>query len=62
MEALQQQLMVRLWLCVSGQNEHPAIRGWQVNVNHLDGGHLLDHGSAGEPGCQCSQPLLQCDI
>ena len=47
METLQQQLVIRFRLRISGD---------------LDRGHLLDHGPAGEPGGQCSQPLLQRDI
>src|SRR5437867_1623250 len=62
MQALQQQLMIRLWLRVSGKNEQPAVGGRQVNVNHLDGAHLLDYRTAGQPRGQGSQALLQCDV
>jgi hypothetical protein len=58
MEALQQQSVIWFRLRISGKDEQSVVCGWQVNVNHLDGGHLLDHGSAGEPGGQSSQPLL----
>ena len=59
MEPLQQQLMIRLRLGVPGKNEQSAIGGGHVDVDHLDRGHLLDHGPAGQPGSQGSQPLLQ---
>ncbi len=56
---LQQELVVLLRLSVSGKDERAAIRGGEVNVQHLDGGELIEHGAGRQPRRQRAQALLQ---
>jgi hypothetical protein len=37
---------------VTAQDERTAVGGWEVDVEHLDGGKLVEHGPRGEAGGQ----------
>src|SRR4029077_5290453 len=39
-----------------------AISGREVDIEHLDGGELVEHGPRGEAGGQRLQPGAQCDM
>jgi hypothetical protein len=45
LELLQEELVILLRLGVAGEDERAAVRGGEVNVQHLDGGELLKQGA-----------------
>src|SRR5271166_5608312 len=49
LELVQQELVVLLRLGVAGEDERAPVRGWKVDVQHLDGGELLKYGAGREP-------------
>src|SRR5271157_2083944 len=59
LELVQQELVVLLRLGVAGEDERAPVRGWKVNVQHLDGGELLKYGAGREPRRQRAQALFQ---
>src|SRR5271157_2952202 len=59
LELVQQELVVLLRLGVAGEDERAAIRGGEVDVQHLDGGELLKHGAGRQPWRQRAQALFQ---
>ena len=58
MQPLQKQLVVLLWLRVTGKDKESAISCWQVNIDHLYRRHFFDHRPAGQPMRRSSEPLL----
>jgi hypothetical protein len=47
-QLLQQNLLVLFRVSVTGQDDLPAIRRGQMNIDHLDGRHLLQNRSRGQ--------------
>ena len=56
----EQQLGFRLG--VAGQHEFAAVRGREMNVDHLDGGKLFEGAARGQPRRQRVQAALQRDV
>ena len=59
LELLQEELVILLRLGIAGEDERTVVRGREVNVQHLDGGELLEHGAGRQPRRQRTQALLQ---
>ncbi len=55
---------VELWfrLGVAGEQQLAAVGGWRVDVDHLQGGELLDHAAWRQPRCQSAQPPRKSDV
>jgi hypothetical protein len=43
-ELMQQEFLVRIGLGVAGQSQGAAIGCRKVDIEHLDGGHLVEEG------------------
>ena len=53
LEFLDQQLQFRFGLRVAREGEFAPIGGGHVDVDHLHGGELIEHGSRREPWGEC---------
>src|SRR5215467_13236814 len=62
LELMQQKLLVGIGLGVSGENQCAAVRRRKVHVEHLDGGHLVEHGARRETGSERLQAGAQRDL
>ena len=54
--------MVGVGLGVTAQDQGSAVGGWEVDVEHLDGGKLVEHGSRGEPCGERAESGAQGDV
>ena len=61
-ELVDQELQLGFRLGVAGEDELPTVRGREMNIDHLDGGKLLDSTACGQPGRQRMQAALQRDV
>jgi hypothetical protein len=61
-QLLEQQLLVLVGLGVAAEGECPPVGGRQVNIDHLDGGELLERGTRGQARRQDPQALLEGDL
>ena len=52
LELVDQQLQLGFRLGVAGEAEFASIGGRQVDVDHLDGGELLERAAAVSPGAK----------
>ena len=57
-----EELLVGVQLGVAAEDQRAVVGGGKVNVKHLDGGELVEHGPGGEPGCQRFEPGAQGDV
>ena len=48
--------MVGVGLGVTAQDQGSAVDGWEVDVEHVDGGKLVEHRAWGEAGSQRPEP------
>ena len=55
-ELLDQHLLIDVELGIARQNQSTAISGREVDIEHLDGGQLVQHGPGGQSGCQGLKP------
>jgi hypothetical protein len=44
---------------VAAQNQSPAVGRWEVHIEHLDGGKLVQNGTWGQAGGERTQPGSQ---
>ena len=58
----EQQPQLGFWFCVAGQHEFAAVGCWHVDVDHMNGGELLEHAAWSEPGRQGVQAPSQRDM
>jgi len=61
-EFTEQQLELGLGLGVAGEAELALIGGGYVDIDHLHGRELLEHGSRGEAGGERLQLLAERDV
>jgi hypothetical protein len=61
-QALQQKLLVGVRFGVAAQDQRAAVGGWEVAVDHLDGGGLVEHGPWREAGGQRLELGAQRDV
>ena len=61
LELLDQEPEFWLRLGVAGQQQLPSVGCRQMNIDHLDGGELLESAPRGQSWCQCMQATLQRD-
>ena len=61
-EALQEEFLVGLGLGIPAQDQRSAVGGWEVDVEHVDGGKLVEHRPRGEAGSQRPEPGAQRDV
>jgi len=54
-QLLQQEAELGFGLGIVGEHQLAAIGGWQVRVDHLHGGELLEHTAWRQPGRQRMQ-------
>ena len=57
-----QKLLVGVQLSVAAQDQCAAIGGREVDVEHLDGGELVEHGPRSEARCQRLELGAQGDV
>ena len=57
-----QELLLGVQFGVAGQDQSAAVGGWEVDVEHLDGGELVEHGSRREAGGQRLKLGAQRDV
>ena len=62
LELLHQNLLIGVEFGVAAQDQRAAIGGGEVNVEHLDGGELVEHGPRREAGGQRFEPGAQRDV
>ena len=62
LELLDQEPEFRLRLGVAGQQQLPPVGRRQMNIDHLDGGELLESAPRGQSWCQRMQSTLQRDL
>ena len=58
-EFLEEELLVVAGLGVAAQDEGAAVGGGEVDIEHLDGGELVEDGSGGEAGGVLAQSKLR---
>src|SRR5215471_18755351 len=61
-QVLHEKLLVGVQFGVAAQDQRAAVGGWEVDVEHLDGGKLVEHGPRGEPGGQRFELGVQRDV
>ncbi len=54
--------MVGVGLGVTAQDQGSAVDGWEVDVEHVDGGKLVERRARGEAGSQRPEPGAQRDV
>ncbi len=54
--------MVGVGLGVTAQDQGSAVDGWEVDVEHVEGGKLVEHRAWGEAGSQRPEPGAQRDV
>ena len=63
LESFHEKSLVWVGLGVTAQDQGSAIVGWEMNIEHLDAGELIEHGARGETRRQrfelCSQGDVQ---
>src|SRR5882672_2734317 len=62
LESFHQKLLVCVQFGVAAQDQRAAIGGREVDVEHLDGGELVEHGPRGEAWRQRLEPSAQRDV
>ena len=62
LELLHEELLFGVQFSVAAQDQCTAIGGREVDVEHLDGGELVEHGPRGEPGRQRLELGAQRDV
>jgi hypothetical protein len=62
LELVDQELQLGFRLGVAGQHEFAAVRGREMNVDHLDGSKFLDSTAGGQARRQGVQAALQRDV
>ncbi len=58
----QDEFLVDVGLGGAAQDKGSAVGGGEVDVEHLDGGELVEHGSWGEAGGHQPEPGAQRDV
>ena len=61
LELLDEEPEFWLRLGVAGQQQL-SVGCRQMNIDHLDGGELLESAPRGQSWCQCMEATLQCDL
>src|SRR4051812_1500647 len=61
-ELLSQELLVGVEIGIAAQDQGGTVGGWEVHVEHLHGGELVEHGPGSEAGCQRPQSRAQRDV
>jgi hypothetical protein len=59
---LHEKFLVGVQFGVAAQDERTTIGGWEVDVEHLDGGQFVEHGPRGEAGGQRLELGAQRDV
>jgi hypothetical protein len=62
LELLHQELLVGVEFSVAAQDQRTAVCGREVDIEHLDGGELVEHGPRGEAGGQRLELGAQRDV
>ena len=62
LELPDQKLEFRLGLGVAGQQQLASVGGWQMDIDHLDGGEFLQGTARGQSRRQGMQTALQGDL
>ena len=62
LELVDQELEFGFWLGVARQYQLASVSGRHMDVDHLDGGKLLDGAARAQPRRQRMQAALQCDV
>ena len=62
LELVDQELEFRLGVGVTGQQHLAPVGGRQMNIDHLDGGELLESAARGQSWRQGMQATLQRDL
>jgi hypothetical protein len=47
-EPFHEKSLIWIWLGVTAQDQDSTIVGWEMNIEHLDAGELIEHGARGE--------------
>ncbi len=61
-ELPQEEVLVAVRLGVTAQDQGSAVGGWAADIEHLDGGKLVEHRPRGEAGRQRPEPGAQRDV
>jgi hypothetical protein len=61
-QLLEEDFLVGLGLGVAAQDQGASIGGWEVNIEHLDGGELVEDGARGQPRSQRTQTGTQGNV
>jgi hypothetical protein len=59
---LHEKLLVGVQFGVAAQDQRTAVGCWELDVEHLDGGKLVEHGPRGEAGGQRLELGAQRDV
>ena len=59
---LKEDFLVGLGLGVAAQDQGASIGGWEVNIEHLDGGELVEDGARSQPRSQRTQTGTQSHV
>ena len=62
MESFHEKSLVWVGLGVTAQDQGAAIVGWEMNIEHLDAGELIEHGARGETRRQRFELRSQGDV
>ena len=61
-ELVQEELVIRVRLGMARQDQPPTIGGRQMNIDHLEGGKLLQDRPRGQPRCTGAGQVLARDL
>jgi hypothetical protein len=50
LELFEQDFLIGFWMGVAAQNQSAAVGRWEVHIEHLDAGKLVQNGTWGQPG------------
>src|SRR5713101_6493446 len=62
LELVGEELVICVQLGITAENQGAAICGWEVYVEHLHGGELVEHSARGEAGGERLEPRPQGDV
>ena len=59
LELFEQDFLIGFWMGVAAQNQSAAVGRWEVHIEHLDAGKLVQNGTWGQAGGERAQPGSQ---
>jgi len=62
LELPDEEFLIDVQFGVTAENKRSTVGRREVNIKHLDGGELIEHGPGGKASSKRSEPGAQCDV